>query len=117
MSAGKQRGDYGEQLAMRHLEARGYRLLAKNWRFLRKELDLVMQKGETVVFFEVKARSGSGYGTPGESVTARKQRNLLLAAQAYLAEHGLTDAPARFDVIEVYLQRGEVRHIENAFGQ
>lgn len=117
MSIGKLRGDYGERLALRFLEARGYSLLVKNFRCGRQELDLVMRQADTVVFVEVKARTGLSYGTPAEAVDARKRRNLLLAAQAYLMEHSLSDMPARFDVIEVYLPHGEIRHIVNAFGQ
>lgn len=116
MSVTKARGDYGEQLALSYLEAHGCRLLARNWRYGHKELDLVVQEGDTVVFAEVKARSNDAYGTPGEAVTAAKRKNLLIAAQAYLQLHGLTDAPARFDVLEVDLACKRVRHIVNAFG-
>ena len=68
-----------------------------------------------MVFVEVKSRSKTAYGTPAEFVTPNKQRLLTLAAPGYLLEMGLTDVPARFDVVEVYLSTGEVRHIENAF--
>ncbi len=117
MNAGKRTGDYGERLAQRYLEARGYRLLAKNFRCGHRELDLVMRQSDAVVFVEVKTRANLTYGTPAEAVGARKRRNLLLAAQAYLMENNLADAPARFDVIEVYLPDGQIRHIVNAFGQ
>lgn len=117
MSAGKRTGDYGEQLALLYLEARGYRLLEKNWRYGRKELDLVLQEGVTIVFVEVKTRATDVYGTPAEAVTAQKRRNLLLAAQAYLQHNGLLDVPARFDVVEVLLPRREIRQIKNAFGE
>lgn len=113
----KQVGDRGEKIAEAYLLARGYELLKRNYRAGRCELDLVMRQGETVVFVEVKARSGTAFGTPAEFVTKRKRRNLLFAAQAYLQEHGEMDAPARMDVVEVYLSGGRVRHIVNAFGE
>ncbi len=108
-------GRGGEARALVYLEERGYKLLRKNYRNGPREIDLIMQTGCTVVFVEVKARSSTDYGTPAEFVTPAKQQLLTLAAQAYLMEMGLTDTPARFDVIEVYLGSDRVRHIENAF--
>jgi len=108
-------GRRGEEAALRHLEQKGYRLLARNYRSGSREIDLVLRDGETIVFAEVKARSSLRFGTPGEAVTGAKRKLLTLAAEAYLAEHDLFDAPARFDVVEVYLSDGYVRHIENAF--
>lgn len=113
----KQVGDLGERIAERYLGDRGYETLARHYRSGRYELDLVMRQGATVVFVEVKARSGTAYGRPAEFVTARKRRNTLCAAQAYLSAYGLTDAPARIDVVEVFLPEGSVHHIENAFGE
>ena len=108
-------GRGGEARAQAYLEERGFKFLHRNYRSGHREIDLIMQVGCTVVFVEVKARSQTGYGTPAEFVTPAKQRLLTLAAQGYLLEMGLTDVPARFDVVEVYLGTGEVRHIENAF--
>lgn len=109
-------GERGEQTARAYLEARGYACVAQNYRYGHCEIDLVMRQGERTVFVEVKARSGVSHGTPAEFVNARKQRNLIAAAQGYLQQTGRMDAPARFDVIEVYLPEGRVRHIEDAFG-
>ena len=111
----KARGDYGEQLALAYLLRHGCRLLESKYRSHRQEIDLIVQDGAYTVFVEVKARSSVAYGTPAEAVTAAKRRFLTMAAQSYLAEHGLADAPARFDVIEVYLENDQIRHIENAF--
>ena len=108
-------GRGAEARAQAYLEEQGYKLLRKNYRSGPREIDLIMQTGCTVVFVEVKARSNTDYGTPAEFVTPAKQRLLTLAAEAYLQELGLTDVPARFDVVEVYLGTDKVRHIENAF--
>ena len=116
MTATGERGKQGERMALEYLKMQGYVLLEQNWRYGHKELDLVMRQGETVVFVEVKARSSAAFGTPGEAVTARKQRNLIDAANMYLIKHGLIDTPARMDVAEVDLVSGTVTHIENAFG-
>ncbi len=108
-------GRGAEERAKAYLEQKGYRTLRQNYRNGPREIDLVMQDGETVVFVEVKARSRTRYGTPAEFVTAAKRRQLTLAAEAYLMEERLLDVPARFDVVEVYLSSGEIRQIENAF--
>ena len=108
-------GRGGEARAQAYLEEQGYKLLCKNYRNGPREIDLIMQTGCTVVFVEVKARSGTGSGTPAEFVTPAKQHLLTLAAEAYLIEMKLTDVPARFDVVEIYLGTDKVRHIENAF--
>ncbi len=108
-------GRRGEEIAKRLLEQKGYVTLAQNYRDGPREIDLVMQDGETVVFVEVKARSSSAFGTPGEFVTKNKQRLLTRAAQSYLFKRGLLDRPARFDVVEIYIGDKKIRHIPNAF--
>ena len=121
----KQTGDRGEDLAAAYLEAKGYTILARNYRFERAEVDLVCfqpaddyAQGGELVFAEVKTRSGLGYGRPEEAVTDEKKRHLIRAARAYLYEHKLEGSPCRFDVISILLHRAakpEVEHFENAF--
>jgi len=111
-------GRAGEALAARHLEGRGYRILERGFRTRNGEIDLVAADGGTVVFVEVKARSGAACGRPAEAVDGRKQYRLLRAARIWLHRHGATDAPCRFDVIEVLsAPGGEVvaNHILDAF--
>ncbi len=104
-----------ERLACRYLQRRGYRLLERNYTQGRHEIDLVMTDGDCVVFVEVKARSSTAFGRPAEFVTAAKRRFLLLAAKSYLMENRMNQQAARFDVIEVYLPKKDIIHIENAF--
>ncbi len=110
-------GRRGERIACRYLLRRGYRLLCRNYAAHRHEIDLVMQerRTDTIVFVEVKTRSRTDYGTPGEAVTADKRRNLRLAAESFLLANGLSDRPARFDVIEVLLPSRQISHISDAF--
>lgn len=115
MTAGET-GRRSERLACRYLRKKGFRLIERNYRSGRHEIDLVMRDGDTTVFVEVKARSSTDFGRPAEFVTAAKRRFLLLAAEAYLLENRLSGRPARFDVIEVYLPKQDIVHIENAFG-
>ena len=106
-------GGEGEAQARAFLERKGAKILEMNFRRPTGEIDIIARFGGTVAFIEVKRRSSLRYGRPGEAVNRDKQRHILRTAQLYLQEKRLTDAPARFDVIEIL--PGEIRHIENAF--
>jgi putative endonuclease len=94
------KGAAEEDLALRFLEARGLKLVARNFRCRGAELDLVMRDGGTLVVAEVRKRSHPGFGSGAESVDARKRGRLLLAAQAFLASHAeFLKSPVRFDII------------------
>lgn len=110
-------GKTGERLAARHLKKCGYRILAKNWRSYRHEIDIIARERRTgtVVFVEVKTRTPGSFGRPADAVDANKRRFLRLAAESWLLQNGGTEQPARFDVIEVLLPEKTVHHIENAF--
>lgn len=97
----RQRGEQAEQQAQTLLKQAGHRLLHCNWRCKGGELDLVMcAPDSTVVFVEVRSRSGSSHGGALASITASKQRRFLTAAKWYLAAHPqYADAPCRFDVV------------------
>ena len=118
MSGRKAAGDRGEAEVARYLRKKGYTLLASQWRCRFGELDLVARdRRGTVCFVEVKLRSTGSIGLPREFVDARKQERLRTAAAAYLSTHNI-DAPARFDVAEVYAEndgRLRVEYLENAF--
>jgi putative endonuclease len=85
-TARQELGATGERLARRHLEKRGYRFVAANWRRPYGELDLIMRDGNVLVFVEVKTRSGERLGTAEESLTWAQSRRLLRGAQLFLAE-------------------------------
>lgn len=114
----RQLGQFGERVAAHHLEAQGYRILRRNWRCARGEIDLVAQAGETLVFVEVKTRRGRAMGTPEEGVTPRKAEKLLQLGQYYLLEQDLEDVDWRIDLVAVELdRRGKLlrcEHIPNA---
>ncbi len=97
----------GETRACLALEARGYRILQRRYRTRFGELDIVARHDQTVVFVEVKTRRGRSFGDPASAVTTEKQRRLVAMATDYLARHGLTRAPARFDVVAVTMLPGE----------
>ena len=96
-------GASGERVAAGWLEARGYRIVARNWRCPYGELDLVAEHEGELVFVEVKTRRGLGHGAPEEAVTPAKRRRLIAAAQSYLVAAAQEDHPYRIDVVAVDL--------------
>ena len=108
-------GKRGEQRAEQYLRKNGCRILAKNYRAGRHEIDLVALDGDTVVFVEVKTRTAGSFGRPMEAVNAAKQRFLRLAAEQWLMENDATEQAARFDVIEVFEPNGAISRIVDAF--
>ena len=99
-------GQIGEDLAARHLQAQGYKIVTRNWRpsgGMRGEIDIIAWIGKTLCFVEVKARRSNDHGAPQESVTISKQRQISRLANAYVSLHNLADVPCRFDVVEVWL--------------
>jgi putative endonuclease len=97
-------GAAGEQLARRHLEKRGYRFVAANWRRPYGELDLIMRDGDVLVFVEVKTRQGDRLVTAEESLTPTQARRLLRGAQVFLAERAeLANLFWRIDLVAITL--------------
>ncbi len=94
-------GRAGEQAASEFLVALGYQVLARNVRFRFGEIDIVAEDHGVLVFVEVKTRTGTGFGTPAEAVTAAKRARLVRLAEIYLARVGAVDRPCRFDVVAV----------------
>ena len=80
-------GQRAERRALRHFRLRGYRILGANVWAAGYELDLIVRRGRRLVFCEVKSKSGASFGTPEEMVDREKQRRLLRAAAAWLAQH------------------------------
>ncbi len=106
-------GAHGEMLAAQWYEARGFRVLDRNWRCRDGELDLVLARGRTVVFCEVKTRSSMAYGAPAEAVTPSKQARIRKLAVRWLHDTGTRAGALRFDVAGVI--GGRVDVIEAAF--
>lgn len=110
-------GRWGEQTAAAHLERLGWQVLDRNWRCDIGELDLVaLEAGRpaTLVFVEVKARAGLGYGHPLEAITAAKQRKLRDLAWRWLREHEAHAPRVRIDGVGVVWRRGgepEIVHV------
>ena len=97
-------GPAGEDAALAAYRRAGYRLIARNWSCRVGELDLVMARGETLVFCEVKARRGVRFGAGYESVTARKRAKVRSVAEAFLLSSRLEPGAVRFDVASVLVR-------------
>ena len=110
-------GAAGEAAAEDWLRDRGYAIVARGFRTRLGEIDIVARQGRLVVFVEVKTRRGEGFGRPSEAVTPAKQRRLARVAQMFLVRSGWSEAPCRFDVVEVEPAGAglAVRHIADAF--
>jgi putative endonuclease len=108
------RGVDGEARAARWYEDRGWEVLARNWRDGRNgEIDLVLGRGATIVFCEVKARRTAAFGSPAEAVTPTKQARIRRLASAWLAANEVRGVEVRFDVAA--LLGDELEVIEAAF--
>lgn len=116
-AARKARGRMGEDAAARHLRAQGLRILDRNWRRGRLELDIVCAEGDAVVFVEVKTRDADGPASPTDALTPRKRGACIRAARAWLAAHDAWDRPCRFDVVGVVCHGSNhtLEHYRHAF--
>ncbi len=110
-------GRDGEAVAAAWYEDAGYDVLERNWRRREGEVDLIVRRGRTVVFCEVKSRTSDRYGTGAESVLEAKQRRIRRLASRWLSEltpaAGRTRVEVRFDVVSI--TGGVVEVIEDAF--
>lgn len=116
-------GQIGEKLAVKHIRRRGGKILARNYRCPVGEVDIIAldpsgRSGETIVFVEVKTRTGEQYVCPESAVDRRKRRQLVRVAKYYLSHHRAEGYSVRFDVVAVVAGPGgkrQVRHIPDAF--
>jgi putative endonuclease len=112
-------GRRGESLAAGYLLGRGWEILATNYRFGRREVDLVVHRHGVLAFVEVKTRAGAGYGAPEEAVTRLKQREIEIVAREYLVRHSPGDLDVRFDVLSIVVRPDgrveQVTHLEDAW--
>lgn len=104
-----------EKKAEEYLTGKGFKLIARNYRCMYGEIDLIMRDCSTIVLIEVKYRSSVRYGSPGDAVTGSKQRTICKCALCYIKAHGISpDTSFRFDVVGISRENGIV-HYEDAF--
>lgn len=122
-------GRWGEKLAGDYLEGKGYSIIARNERTPYGEIDIIAQNDritmddddsstQVTIFVEVKTRTTQSFGYPEDSITPKKQSNIISAATHYLQEHAQLDVDWRIDVIAIerYPQKQPIiHHFEDAF--
>lgn len=112
-------GRCGETAAAHYLERSGYEILERNWECQFGEADIIARDGCTLVFVEVKTRSGIAKGFPSEAVDAEKRARYEKIAAMYLKTYHYVDIPVRFDVIALMVlaeDRAFMKHYVNAYG-
>jgi putative endonuclease len=116
MSRRRVLGKRGEALAAEYLKSKGYRILEINWRSGHREVDIIAQDNDQIVFIEVKTRTGIYSGNPVEAVDYQKQRLLIDAAEDYINLNNI-DMEARFDIVTVIINGNShrINHISEAF--
>ncbi|MDN4166019.1 YraN family protein [Cytophagales bacterium LB-30] len=114
MSLSQAQGKLGETLASQFLEKQGFSIVAKNFRWRRNEIDLIVKKERLLVFVEVKLRKNQAFGRPEDFMSPEQQERVLQAAEQYVLEN---DWPhdIRFDIIAITQQTGELLHLPDAF--
>ena len=116
----KEIGKEGERLALKYLEDNGFKIVARNYRFGKGEIDIIAEDtGDNfLVFVEVKTRLSLGYGAPEYAITKQKIKQIKKVAELYLYEKKIREKECRFDVIAIVLSNNEkpiLTHYKNAF--
>lgn len=116
----KKTGDKGEELAAEFLESKGYKIIKRNYRFGKGEIDIIAEdpEKEGLIFIEVKSRKNLEFGAPEYAITKNKIKQLKRIAELYLYEKEINEITCRFDVITVLMlpnQKPQIEHYINAF--
>ena len=113
----KELGKKGEDLALRFLKRKGYKIVERNYVCKMGEMDIIAQEKDTLVFVEVKTRTSTAFGPPQLAVNSAKQMQLSKVALNFLKEKRLEDIKARFDVVAIVLRPSgeEIELIKDAF--
>lgn len=109
-------GDFGEDIASRYLEKKGYQILERNFLKPYGEIDIICIKDDILIFVEVKTRKNDQFKPASLDVDYYKKERIKKTAQAYIMEKDLGEFLISFDVCEVYLENKKIHYIKNAFG-
>lgn len=116
MSESHNLGKKGEELAEDYLKNNGFRILRRNWKWGRNEIDIIAEDSHFIVFIEVKTRNDDFLDNPLNAITREKQKSIIYAAEGYLRTNSV-DKESRFDIITVIISKDDLRidHISDAF--
>jgi putative endonuclease len=109
-------GKNGEEIAASYLEDKGYKIVKRNWRFGKDEIDIIAEHNNFLVVVEVKTRSSSFFGNPEEAVDEQKQKFLIRATHEFVMQKEI-DLEVRFDIISIVIESNKqsINHFEDAF--
>lgn len=110
-------GKWGEEIAEKFLQNKGYRILARDWKDNHKDIDIIAEDNGTLVFVEVKTRKNDTYMQPEQAVNKQKIKNLTLAANRFVKMNQI-DMNLRFDIVSITGTNEnscKINHIEDAF--
>ncbi len=109
-------GIYGENLAVNYLIKKGYRIIERNYRFKKNEVDIICLDNEILVIVEVKTRQTAEIGEPWRAVTRNKQKQIIQVANHYL-QYNQIDRETRFDIVSIVHNsyRTDIEYIPDAF--
>lgn len=116
MSESHDLGQKGEELATVYLKDKGFRILFRNWKWGKHEIDIIAENKDYIIFIEVKTRTDNFQMHPVTAVTNEKQKSIIRAADGYIQRYRI-DKESRFDVITIIgkNEEFEIDHIEDAF--
>lgn len=116
MATHNELGIKGEELAVEFLQKNGYKILERNWRFKKAEVDIISQKNDVLAVIEVKTRSSNYFGNPQDFVNSKKIKLLVEAINEYVTSKNL-NVEVRFDIIAILKNKKtfEIEHLEDAF--
>ena len=113
----KEIGDKGEEIAVAFLKKKGYKILNRNWRTGKLEIDIIAQLKDLIIFIEVKTRARKDFELPSDLFTIGQQKRIVSASHDYLLSNDI-DLEARFDLIIIVLDNPNseiIEHIEEAY--
>ena len=115
-------GNFGEDEACKFLIKNGYKIIERNYNCRFGEIDIIAKDGDCLVFVEVKTRTSSKYGAPGNAVNFYKVKHLTLSARMYIDKNRLANYFSRFDIVEIFAKYADnnfmvdkINIIKNAF--
>lgn len=115
----KIRGRLGEDFALEYFKKRGFEIWERNYKTNFGEIDLIVKKGNLLIFVEVKTRKSLEFGSPIEAINKKKQEKIRFIADYYLSKRKIKDYQIRFDVFSILLDKDNkiksFEHISNAF--
>ncbi len=100
-------------MACNFLQAKGYEIIERNYRYKHGEIDIIAQNKEYLIFVEVKYRSTALFGMPYEAVDYRKKQRIINTSKYYMLTHNILRKSIRYDVISIL--QDEIMHYEDAF--